>query len=413
MNEHTKNQHTKNQHPQNQHPQNLLVGKRVAVIGGGPGGLILARLLQMDGVDVKVYERDVNRDARVQGASLNINAGEGLVAVQKAGLMDAFRKAHRPGAGKTGLAHKDGSVLLNDIGEGQSAGDEVDGPNARPEIDRGPLRQLLLDALRDDTVEWNKQFASLSREDGRVHVAFKDGTTARADLVVACDGASSKVRPYVTSTMPHYSGITLVEGAMPNASKQMPALATRVAGGKLMVMGDSKTFSIDMKGDDTAVFYFGFHKAEGWAKECGIDFGDAKAAAAWFAEELATWEPMWIDVVRRSTSFTVRPQFFCAFDQHWEPSADLTLLGDAAHVMPPYAGAGVNNAMRDAVDLADALLRDGHADLKTAIGVYEDAMCRRAATEGAQTKEFTRIFHSPEPLPQLQQLFAELTAQPR
>ncbi|RZK55176.1 MAG: FAD-dependent monooxygenase, partial [Pedobacter sp.] len=58
----------------------LLQNKSVAIVGGGPGGLTLAKLLQLKGVDVKVYERDLNKDGRIQGSTLDLHAESGLAA---------------------------------------------------------------------------------------------------------------------------------------------------------------------------------------------------------------------------------------------------------------------------------------------------------------------------------------------
>lgn len=69
----------------------LLDNKKVAIIGGGPGGLTLARLLQEKGVDVKVYERDENREVRQQGSTLDLHDDTGLKAINKAGLIDEFK----------------------------------------------------------------------------------------------------------------------------------------------------------------------------------------------------------------------------------------------------------------------------------------------------------------------------------
>jgi 2-polyprenyl-6-methoxyphenol hydroxylase-like FAD-dependent oxidoreductase len=65
-------------------------GKKIAVIGGGPGGLTLARLLQQSGAQVIVYERDRSRSARVQGSALDLHEGSGLAALEAAGLIEAF-----------------------------------------------------------------------------------------------------------------------------------------------------------------------------------------------------------------------------------------------------------------------------------------------------------------------------------
>src|ERR1700748_3065614 len=115
---------------------NQIKDKNIAIVGSGPGGLTLARLLQMNGADVKVYERDVNRNVRVQGATLDLHEESGLKALSVAGLMDEFKANYRPGADKVRITNKHGDILFEDnfaLGE-----DDV---FSRPEIDRGPLRE--------------------------------------------------------------------------------------------------------------------------------------------------------------------------------------------------------------------------------------------------------------------------------
>lgn len=85
---------------------NNITNKKIAVIGAGPGGLTLARLLQMHGADVKVYERDEHKDARPKGATLDLHEESGLKALQQVGLMDAFRANYRPGADKIRIVDK-------------------------------------------------------------------------------------------------------------------------------------------------------------------------------------------------------------------------------------------------------------------------------------------------------------------
>jgi 2-polyprenyl-6-methoxyphenol hydroxylase-like FAD-dependent oxidoreductase len=72
----------------------------------------------------------------------------------------------------------------------------------------------------------------------------------------------------------------------------------------------------------------------------------------------------------------------------------LTILGDAAHLMPPYAGEGVNMAMLDAMELCNCLTSDEFEDVKDAIGYYEREMRRRAAATAAMTLEQTEVLHS-------------------
>ncbi len=74
-----------------------LKDKKIAIVGGGPGGLTLARLLQLQDVDVTVYERDADKNARVQGAPLDLHENSGLAAIRQAGLLDVFKQSFMPG----------------------------------------------------------------------------------------------------------------------------------------------------------------------------------------------------------------------------------------------------------------------------------------------------------------------------
>jgi 2-polyprenyl-6-methoxyphenol hydroxylase-like FAD-dependent oxidoreductase len=87
--------------------------KRIAIIGGGPGGLTLARLLQLEGADVKVYERDFDQENRIQGATLDLHQESGLEALRRAGLMNEFYANYRPGAGKMRIMDKDAVIKMD------------------------------------------------------------------------------------------------------------------------------------------------------------------------------------------------------------------------------------------------------------------------------------------------------------
>src|SRR5262245_25157216 len=109
--------------------------KKIAIVGGGPGGLTLARILQMKNANVTVYERDPGKDARAQGATLDLHYDSGLKALREAGLMDAFKANYRPGADRLSIIDKHANVLMEDNEKETSAEERF-----RPEIDRGPLK---------------------------------------------------------------------------------------------------------------------------------------------------------------------------------------------------------------------------------------------------------------------------------
>ncbi|MES2387564.1 MAG: FAD-dependent monooxygenase, partial [Bacteroidota bacterium] len=166
--------------------------KQIAIVGGGPGGLTLARLLQLNGADVKVYERDFNREVRVQGATLDLHHESGLRAIREAGLMNEFMANYRPGADMMRITDMQANIVYDEQPSEKSE------EYFRPEIDRGPLRDILLNSLQAGTVVWDSRFISLSPENEGWKLAFENGKTAFADLVIAADGANSKIRPYIT-----------------------------------------------------------------------------------------------------------------------------------------------------------------------------------------------------------------------
>lgn len=368
---------------------NTIKNKKIAIVGGGPGGLTLARILQMRGADVTVYERDVNKDARAKGATLDLHDDSGLKALRVAGLMDAFMANYRPGADKMSIIDKHANVIMEDDVS-------KEGEHARPEIDRGPLQEILLNSLQPDTVKWNSHIVSLSPQNDGWKLEFKDGSSAIADIVVAADGANSKIRPFITPIKPFYAGVTVVEGAVHNSETQTPKIHKLLKGGKIFAMGDEKTLIVSSKGDGSLVFYTGCKKEESWGKECGIDFSDKAQVLAWFKEEYAGWDDVWLELYENASSaFMLRPQYCMPIDQTWNALPNLTMLGDAAHLMPPFAGEGVNMAMQDALELGECLTSDNFSDVHSAIAAYEKQMRIRASEIATVTMHATEQLHSP------------------
>src|SRR5438552_3909057 len=122
---------------------------RIAVIGAGPGGLALARGLQVHGHDVTVHEREASAFACWQGGMLYLHAPTGQEALRAIGLFDEFRKVARPEAQDARMLDPLTAELVH--------GDQPDEDEYyAPEIDRGQLRELLLTSLRPGTVHWGR-----------------------------------------------------------------------------------------------------------------------------------------------------------------------------------------------------------------------------------------------------------------
>ncbi|WP_028978693.1 FAD-dependent oxidoreductase [Sporocytophaga myxococcoides] len=382
--------------------------KRIAIVGGGPGGLTLARLLQMNGADVKVYERDLNKDARVQGATLDLHEESGLKAIREAGLMEDFKINYRPGADKIRITDKHAAILYDqhdEQGHIEAFGDEY----FRPEIDRGPLRKILLDSLKTDTVVWDSHFKTMVEVEGSWKLEFQNGLSAMADIVVAADGANSKIRPFITPLKPFYSGVTIVEGAVYHAETEAPDIFKLVNGGKVFAFGDEKSLIVSSKGDGSITFYTGCKTSESWYKASKIDFSNKAQVKAWFTNEFKGWDSKWLELFEKAEShFIPRPQYCMPLDQSWTSLSNLTMLGDAAHLMPPYAGEGVNMAMLDAVELCNCLLSSEFPDVQSAIAAYERQMLLRFADVARITLEQTDSLHSANAVSNMLELFNQL-----
>jgi len=154
------------------------------------------------------------------------------------------------------------------------------------------------------------------------------------------------------------------------------------------------------------MFYIGFKTDENWIIESGIDFSDKAQVLAWFKKEFAGWADIWDELFENANPvFIPRPQYCMPFDQTWDALPNLTMLGDAAHLMPPYAGEGVNMAMLDALELAECLLSDDFTDTHSAIAAYEKQMLSRASETAKMTMEQTASLHSPEAISNMLEMF--------
>jgi 2-polyprenyl-6-methoxyphenol hydroxylase-like FAD-dependent oxidoreductase len=378
----------------------LLTNKQVAIIGGGPGGLTLARLLQLKGANVKVYERDLNKDARVQGSPLDMHEESGFAALQAANLADEFKKNVRRGADKKVVVNERAEIFFSDH---ESTPDEEP---ARPEIDRGTLRKVLLESLQPGTVVWDSHFIWMEAQGEGWRLHFKKSAPAYADLVIAADGANSKIRPYITHIKAFYSGITMIEVNVPDAAKATPHIYALLNGGKIMAFGNGRNILGGQKGDGALGFYLSLKLDENRAATSGLDFSDNAQLLAWFKQEYAGWGPVWYELIENAAApFIPRPIYCMPLDQTWKALPNATMLGDAAHVMPPFAGEGANTAMFDALELTECLTADQYNTLQEAITAYETSMRKRASKAARQSLENGERMHSEGALGKMMAVF--------
>ncbi len=383
----------------------LLKDKSIAIVGGGPGGLTLAKLLELKGANVKVYERDIDKYARVQGSPLDLHDESGLAALRKANLLEAFKANFMPGADKKLIMNEQAEVFFSD--HEQKILEDFENPHFRPEIDRGVLRKILLEALNPATVVWNSHFISMEKENEGWLLHFKNSPSVYADIVIACDGANSKIRPYLTDIKPFYTGITMLEGNIYDAEKTAPNIYELLKGGKIMAFGDEKDILMGQKANGEIGFYASFKADENWSKNNGLDYTNRHQMLDWFKSKYPEWDNIWNELFENATMpFIPRPIYCMPLDQQWEALANLTMIGDAAHVMPPFAGEGVNMAMLDALELSECLTSNRYSNLLEAISSYETNMRKRAAIVAKESIDNGELMHSKNALNDMTSLFS-------
>jgi len=349
----------------------------ISIVGAGPGGLTCARILQRRGIAVTVYDRDPGPDARNQGGTLDLRADDGQLALREAGLIDEFFKLARPEGQEMRQLDPTGKILFH----GVPAADDL----FKPEIDRGQLRDLLLDSLQPGTVQWGRALDSVGGPAGGPRqLRFADGTTVETDLVIGADGAFSRVRPAVSAAVPKYTGVSFLEARFSDVENRHPEIAELVgAGSAAAADGDRGLFAQRNSGNHIRVYIMRRAPVD-WIAAGGLKIEDTAGIRARLLDEYAHWSPSLRRLITDNDGgYVDRPLFVLPVSHTWEHVPTVTLLGDAAHLMPPV-GVGVNLAMLDAYDLALALATSVTVD--EAIHAYEKTMIPRSI-EMAQTIE--------------------------
>lgn len=340
----------------------------VTVIGAGLGALTLARVLHVHGISVTVYEADASATARTQGGMLDIHPWNGRRALAAAGLLEEFRGLVLEGRESYRVLDRTGTVLL-DLPD--------DGTGSRPEVQRGQLRQLLLDSLPDGTVRWGHKATGVQPlEKGRHEVRFANGGKITTSLLIGADGAWSRVRPVLSDATPTYAGVTSVETFLYDGAARHRAAAEAVGAGSLFALAPGKGFLVMREGDGTLHSYAQLVKPLDWLAD--IDLTDAATVTARVASEFDGWAPQLTAFLTDSdTAPFLRRLYTLPLGHRWDRTPGVTLLGDAAHLAIP-SGEGANLAMLDGAELGEAIAAHPD-DVEKALADYEQAMFTRAA----------------------------------
>lgn len=348
----------------------------IAIVGAGPGGLVAANSLVRNGWSFDIFEADVSAASRDQGGTLDLHPDDGQLALMRAGLLDEFLALAR---------HEDQEQRLRDFATGNILHEDIPKPGegTRPEIDRSALRALMLSRLEPGLIRWGARIDEVvALADGRHELKASSGTHGPYDLVIGADGAWSKCRTALTDIRPNYTGITFVELWLSDVDRAHPALSALVGHGSMFAFHGGVGIVAQRNGNANVRVYAAFRT------EPEHSVRPDMTLASITKDQLLAKFPGWAPSMRALISecdgiAAIRPISALSAPLAWPRRDGLTLLGDAAHVMPPL-GVGVNLAMLDASDLAGALVCAGE-DWRSAIKQYEQQMLDRATPLAAQT----------------------------
>lgn len=355
---------------------------------------MLARLLQQSSITCIIFEAETSINYRSQGGTLDLRSATGLAAVKAAGLWEEFQQHARYDGESLLVTDKNLTTWMR---RNPGTKDKHSKLQEAPEIDRAVLRKLLIDSVPPECVKWGWKLASVrDTASSGLELSFTNGEAlSNFDLVVGADGAWSKTRCLLSPDKPHYTGLGGWSMQISEASKTAPEAYAFVNRGSVFAYSDGKGLCSQQLGDGSLnVSYYGAHP-EDFTTQCGFDTEDLSIVKQYLQKELASWADQLRNQVDSANGQLVwRNLYELPVGWTWPHKKGVTLLGDAAHVMTPFAGIGVNNAFYDAMELAKRIVEFAESEEPTDLDEYivryekvmfEHAHRAQALTEGSKT----------------------------
>jgi len=367
----------------------------IIIVGAGLGGLALAAGLTGAGFPVTVVERDASPDARPQGYRISLNP------TGTAALRDLLPPARFAALDEVGVAA---------VGEAFTFATEGMRPllQFRPErgartVRRAALRRYLAHGL---PVRWDARLVGMQEVSSGVRACLADGTVLRADLLVGADGASSVVREALRAAgapVPPVADLGIESlGGHVDRDAGWDADLPLNADGAVQYFGPAgwSLFVSFCERDDRSptVLWALSHRAAAPGTRATLALATARAALA-----LDGWHPVLRRLVDETEESAAIPpltlrvaRLNARHERPWSRTGRVTLLGDAAHLMPPQRGLGGNTAFADARSLVAALRAT--SDVPAAVAGYEREMVPRARRAVADSQESAQMFHFRNPV---------------
>ena len=399
---------------------------RIAIIGAGPAGLALAQLLQQRGIHNTLYElraEPAPQDLAKPSGMLDLHEESGLALMRECGLWDSFQAAIGDCSESMRVLDSTGTVMHTDEGELSS----------RPEIARNALTKLLIESVPSDNIKWDHKIRSVQSNvnatTGATEITLDLEKHGRMtyDLVIGADGAWSRIRNLLSDTQPSYTGAHYVTATMRHASTRYPHLAQICGSGSLCALGSGNAVMAQRGPQDSIRLYAAVSTTdEHWATTTGLEGKTAAEVKETLLSDdrmFGKWAPVLQDLLATACdeesndnpgcAADIKPYYMLPVGYRWEHRTGMTLVGDAAHLMTPWAGEGVNLALWDSLDLAHALTSipeatnaaDWQAKLEPCMKEFEETMQARAQEKAEETDKNREMFLSEDGAQKMKEFF--------
>jgi len=336
---------------------------RVAIIGGGIGGLTAANTLSRAGIEVAVYEAAAELREIGAGVALHANAMRVLRAI---GVEDAVRKVAGRSQWQITRNWKTGRVISKSSRQQQAAAFGLLGAT----VHRADLLDVLADAIPAGIVTLGRRCTEVLPDGDTAVARFADGGEIEADVIVGADGIHSPVRASLFGPdAPRFTGKICYRSVIPTEAVRGIRPDTDLA----QWFGPHGTIVLyPLRGEEliNVVCHYDddSYRHESWVTECSRDE---------VLERYAGWHESLLRLFAGGDTWYK----WALYDRDPIPRwtrGRVTLLGDAAHPMLPYLGQGACQALEDGAVLATALAAEA-ADPPTGLARYERTRRPRAS----------------------------------